>query len=462
MNQLHSRNYGLLFVSPSLWPQPNMSAAGVRTTSLLNYFASSKQNTFQQVHYGCGLKSRDGLQEENIPGVLLHHLPANRAEEMKRFLHCDKNKNLKVVVFDRFFAEEAYSFHFHVERPDILRVLDMQDMHSLRYHREDLVKRMDSRCGHDKFACFKDYAYLTSTPKAPHSDASNMSSKNPESLLMRELSAIHRSDLTLVCSPFEHDLLTHKFGIDPGKLVIAPFFTEKGTEGYPCGDGESQDRNCYENRRDFVAIGGFKHRPNVDQVFMLKHLWPKLKSMVPDAKLHIYGALPPLRVQQLNDRANDFLVHGYVDNLYTALGCSRVLLAPLRFGAGIKGKIIDAWRFGCPTVTTPIGAEGIGENQENWGGVVATDEEDFISAASKLYNDKEAWNLSQNNARHLLSVYFDAKTNLSRVHSAIVRAVENLDSRRSEDFVSAMLWQSSMRSTEYMSRWIELKESIRN
>jgi hypothetical protein len=466
MAQIPGKGCIVLFMSPSLWPQPNASAAGVRTASLLKYFASSKQGPFKFVDYGCGLMN-DGTNIKGIhPGVRIHHLPLNRKEKMRAFLHSEVNRDLKVVVFDRFFAEEAYSFYFHNERPDVLRVLDMQDMHTLRYHREALVKNMDCSKNDDKFLCFKDSTYLNSTPLAYHTHSDKYSTKDLQLLLMRELSAIHRSDLTLVCSPFEYELLTRKFGVPPEKLVHAPFFTEIVSECYPTSDDIIESKNKqsenYETRRDFVALGGFKHQPNVDQVFVLKHLWPQIRSKIPDAKLNVYGSFPTMRVQQLHDRRNGFLVHGYIDSLNDALGCNRVLLAPLRFGAGIKGKIVDAWRYGCPVVTTPIGAEGIGDNKDEWGGIIAADEGEFIESAATLYNDKTRWIKCQNLARHLLGECFDAESNLSSVHDAIVAAAENLDHRRSRDYLSAMLWHNSMRSTEYMSRWIELKETIRN
>mmetsp|Transcript_12158 Transcript_12158/g.22774 ORF Transcript_12158/g.22774 Transcript_12158/m.22774 type:complete len:468 (+) Transcript_12158:120-1523(+) len=466
-----AQNFGktcvLLFVSPTLWPQPNASAAGVRTASLIKYFESSKQGTFKRVDYGCGLNETKNDIKGIPPGVRTHHLPLNRGEEMRTFLHSEMNRDLKVVVFDRFFAEEAYSSYFHKERPDVLRVLDMQDMHALRYHREALVKNLDFSNNDDRFACFKDASYMKSTPLAYQTNSDNLSSaKYLQSSLMRELSAIHRSDLTLVCSPFEYELLTCKFGVPTEKLVHASFFTEIVADCYPTSDDMNIDSqtmsNNHENRRDFVALGGFKHPPNVDQVFVLKHLWPKIRSKIPDAKLNVYGSFPTQRVQQLDDKRNGFFVHGYIDDLNEALRFSKVLLAPLRFGAGIKGKIIDAWRYGCPVVTTPIGAEGIGDSNDEWGGLVAADEQEFIEFATKLYNDKTLWMKCKSAARHLMSKQFDAERNLSIVYDVVVNAAENLHHRRSIDYLSAILWQNSMRSTEYMSRWIELKESIRN
>jgi glycosyltransferase involved in cell wall biosynthesis len=400
-----------------------------------------------------------------FPRVQMHHLPPNRSERIKEFIQNDADRDLKVVVFDRFFAEEAYSFHFYNERPDVLRVLDMQDMHSLRYHRQNMVQTMDANIdmngnGVVGLDCFQDTQLLNTFPMVQDGKHGTISGKDPSLTLLRELAAIHRSDLTLVCSPFEMALLTDEYGINPGKLVLAPFFTEAI---------ESYHQTEMDERRDFVVIGGFKHPPNIDQVMLLKRdIWPKIRASLPDAKLHIYGAYPPPRIQQLHDERNGFLVHGHVKDLDVPLGQARVLLAPLRYGAGIKGKIVDAWRYGCPVVTTPIGSEGIEiptskhSNTREWGGIISSDNDSFVKSAVQLYSDKTRWSQSQSRARVMLKELFDAEKNLHIVNDSIVTALKEIDSRRQRDYSAAMLWHNSARSTEYFSRWIELKEGLSN
>jgi glycosyltransferase involved in cell wall biosynthesis len=478
---IKQENDHILFLSPSLWPQPNASAAGVRTAALLQHFASPNHNSFDQVHYGCGLEEQPTI---TFPSVQMHHLPSNRSERLLQFTQNDLDGNLKAVVFDRFFAEEAYSFHFYNngKRSEVLRILDMQDMHSLRYHRQNLIQEMDLDPAANRFGLdhLSQSRVLDSFPMVPYTDErqeGHSSAKNPHLTLVRELAAIHRSDLILVCSPFELKLLRDEYRIHPEKLVLAPFFT-KGIEEYHTTSTKSEELqssipspHSFETRRDFVALGGFKHPPNVDQVLILKkYIWPRIREKIPDAKLHIYGSYPPPRIQQLHDAKSGFLVHGYVDDLNLPLGQGRVLLAPLRYGAGIKGKIVDAWRYGCPVVTTPIGAEGIGFNEEeydnqgqgyNWGGQVASDNDSFIKSAIELYSDERLWMRSQSNARRLLKDLFDAKKNLNVVDDAIAAAVQDMHCRRQRDYTAAMLWHNTARSTEYFSRWIELKESRR-
>ena len=508
----------ILFLSPTLWPQPDASAAGVRTSSLLQHFSSTSKsashNQFNNVHFGCGLKEQPNPNIGiSFPRVQLHHLPPNRLDRIQKFVKENVKGELKAVVFDRFFAEEAYSFQFHKhgETANVLRILDMQDMHSLRYHRQNLIREIDSASCSEKRSGiefghgldhFKDDTFMNSFPMVAQGTSMSSSQsqsrqsygkdKNAHLTLLRELASIHRSDLTLVCSQFELDLLTDEYGINPDKLVLAPFFTKEVDYSY-CDSNEHEMQTeteretetllsqSYERRKDFIALGGFKHLPNVDQVLMLKHhLWPQIRKQIPDAKLHIYGSYPPQRIQQLHDVKNGFIVHGYVDDLDLPLGGSRVLLAPLRYGAGVKGKIVDAWRFGCPVVTTPIGSEGIGNTNRNgdgngngidkdhhdttltkdWGGIVAYNNDDFIKGAIELYSNKDEWIRAQLNSRRLSKELFDATSNLAVVDDAIALAMETMHSRRQRDYTSAMLWQDSARSTEYFSRWIELKESL--
>ena len=449
----------ILFLSPTLWPQPDASAAGVRTSDLLNYFASSDPpKSFNQVHYGCGLK---GDPPVAFHDVNFQNIPPNRSKKIKEFLQ--REVDLNTVVFDRFFSEEAYSFHFNKHRPDVLRVLDMQDMHALRYHREELIRKMD-RQNKTGLQCYQEEYFVKSVPSATSYGSSLENSsqvKNPNSLLLRELSAIMRSDLTMVCSQYELDLLRGEYGIPQDKLVLASFFTSEDPNYFAPSMVEKENvffQHCFHRRSDFVVLGGFKHSPNIDQVLMAKNLWPKIREKLPDAKIHIYGSYPPPRISQLHNKREGFLVHGYAKHLNEPLGESRVMLAPIRFGAGIKGKIIDAWRFGCPVVTTPIGAEGIGDYLKKWGGYVASDDKSFVDAAVKLYTNEKQWKTGQDCGKKLLNELF-SPSNLNEIEESLVEARHNLENMRRRDYMSAMLWHNRYRSTEYFSKWIELKES---
>ena len=473
----------ILFLSPSLWPEPSSSAAGVRTSSLLQHFAS-KPSLFTLVSYGSGATKPSALTDyahlhslSTEYGIKLHDIPPNRSGTIKQILSNDFQE-LDAVVFDRYFAEEAYSFHFQKLKPKALRILDMQDFHALRLARQELLEHststnndgwwMDDDLMDRLMACIPMHGHGSTS--SSHTKKGKKKSKNTSDALLRELASIHRSDLTLVCSRDEYGILTKVFQVDPSKLCLAPFFSEENDISY------DSPAHQFDQRSDFCVLGGLRHPPNVDSVKWLKsEIWSKILAHLPDAKVHIWGAYPPQHIMQLNDPKRGFFVHGKLGSLNQELSSRRVLLAPLRFGAGIKGKIVDAWEYGCPVVTTPIGAEGTTMSREcfesctvrsgqdiiddtGWGGLVATDADAIARCAIRLYKDQGLWDEARSNSRRLLRVIFDKEKNLSVVTHAIKEALLNIDERRHRDNIGAMLWHQSMRSTEYFSRWIEFKE----
>ena len=474
----------ILFLSPSLWPEPSSSAAGVRTSSLLQHFAS-KPSLFTLVSYGSGATKPSALTDyahlhslSTEYGIKLHDIPPNRSGTINQILSNDF-QDLDAVVFDRYFAEEAYSFHFQKLKPRALRILDMQDFHALRLARQEILEHststdndgwwMDDDLMDRLMACIPMHGH-GSTSSRP-TEKGKKKSKNTSDALLRELASIHRSDLTLVCSRDEYGILTKVFQVDPSKLCLAPFFSEENDISY------DSPAHQFDQRSDFCVLGGLRHPPNVDSVKWLKsEIWPKILAQLPDAKVHIWGAYTPQHIMQLNDPKRGFFVQGKLGSLSQELSSRRVLLAPLRFGAGIKGKIVDAWKHGCPVVTTPIGAEGTTMSREclesctvrssgqemiddtGWGGLVATDADAIARCAVKLYKDQGLWEEARCNSRRLLRMIFDKEKNLSVVTNAIEEALLNIDERRDRDHIGAMLWHQSVRSTEYFSRWIEFKE----
>lgn len=401
-----------------------------------------------------------------------HHIKPNRTDDMTNLLQHIQSKHgpIRAVVFDRFYAEEAYSFRIREQCPNALRILDMQDVHSLRIGRQQLVKEIDQRekannNGGNKHINNVAAQLIDEVMKfdpSTHAWADNLPDKKAHNTFLRELASIHRSDLVLVCSSSEMKMLKQpSWNIQPWKLVPASFFQTRVEQ-------ETSTTISYEERSDFVTIGGFKHYPNVDSARLLKRIWPRIRSRLPDARLHIYGAYPTNEILSMHDEKLGFYVHGHVDDINEALLKRRVLLAPLRFGAGIKGKIVDSWGCGLPVVTTPIGAEGMGHDYSDtitsddelgdWGGLVVSNEDEFVEAAVNLYTTKELWEYSQSKGVELLNSLFNKEQNLPLIDEALSDAMMNLEQRRRRDITGQLLWHQSNRSTEYFSKWIELKE----
>ena len=423
-----------LFLSP-IWPEPGSSAAGVRTKALIEAFQE-----WQYTVSFCAAATPNSYTETlQSSGVKVHQVGPNKTDQ---FVELIRESRPDVVVFDRFMAEEQFSFRVRELCPKALRVLDTQDLHSLRRGRQAIVESGPS-----------DVDLTRVLDHIP--DALNDS-------LLRELASIHRSDLTLVCSPMEMGLINNEYGVHSSKLCLASFFTEEARKEDDPSSG--YDRGFYQ-RKDFVTVGGFRHPPNVDGVVWLaKEVWPLIRSMLPEeerskAVMRVYGAYPNHKVQALHNPTEGFLICNWLKSL-DDLASYRLLLAPLRYGAGIKGKIVDAWRYGTPCISTSIGSEGMSDKGEEWGGRVANDAQAFAAAAVELYTSQESWEKAQLRARILLRDLYLRDSNLSVIREAIEGARGDLEVRRSRDYVSEMLWHQTARSTEFFSRWIELKETM--
>jgi hypothetical protein len=424
-------------------PDASASAAGVRTMALLDRFSKK----FGMVHLT--VPSSHITSESQIGKIAqVSSLPPNRSDLFKTF--CQQfTSSPRNVLFDRFYVEEAFSHGFHAEFPGVPLVLDMQDMHSLRQGRQTLVKHFDakySKQGEDPLVCLTDVVnYIPST-------------SNDD--LIRELSSIHRCDLTLVCSPYELHLLKTEFQIPAHKLSLASFFMDTANLSDLCIHNKK-----FNASTRFVFCGGFKHAPNVDAVRMLlRHIWPILRTSLPTATLHIHGAYCTKEFyQQHAPNEKGVYIHGYTPCLDDIFMPGSILLAPLRFGAGIKGKILDAWSFGLPVVTTPIGREGIvtSGNEKDFGGAIASTTSSFCDHAIQLATDPETYFNAQGQGQHLLKTLFDSDTNWKGLEARLDQTHINLLDYRQSDYHRAMLWHHSRRSVEYFSKWIELKEGIK-
>ncbi len=154
-------------------------------------------------------------------------------------------------------------------------------------------------------------------------------------------------------------------------------------------DKFQQEQYCYEERKDLMFVGGFAHPPNMDAVlWFAKEIFPDVKKAIPDIRFYILGSNPPTEIEKLDD--GHIVVKGLVsdEELERYYRNCRISVVPLRYGAGIKGKVIEAMHLGIPVVTTSVGVEGI-EGAEN----ILCVENDGRKLAERivaLYQNKEA------------------------------------------------------------------------
>ena len=173
----------------------------------------------------------------------------------------------------------------------------------------------------------------------------------------------------------------------------------------------------FEERDGLLFIGNFGHRPNKDAVHYLMHkIYPLIREEMPDMKIYIVGSNTP---EELRDYQSPHVhVMGYVEDVDSLFHKCRVFVSPLRYGSGMKGKVGQALSYGLPIVTTSIGAEGIGLEQDH-SALVADDAESFAAAVLKVYRSKELWQrLSDSGYQHIEENYTPAIVE-ARIHAAL-------------------------------------------
>jgi glycosyltransferase involved in cell wall biosynthesis len=399
-----------ILVIGTVWPERNASAAGVRMWGLLRCF----QRAGWRISYFTPAKEDEFTLELRAEGIDARSTPSNHSS----FDELLARLQPEVVLFDRFVIEEKFGWRVARVCPAAVRVLDTVDLHFLRRARQRSLRE-----GQGEISALD----LETTDQ------------------LRELSSIYRSDLTLVLSDFELDLLAG-LGLPSELLKLLRI-------AYP------EPRVPTGVRRDFVFFGGFRHAPNVDAVHWLKReIWPLIRERLPAAELHIYGAYPPREIGALDDGANGFRISGWAEDQYETLSRYRVNLAPLRFGAGIKGKISDGWLVGTPAVATSIGAEGM-HGALPFGGRIADGAQAFAAAACELYQSTTGWESESRAGLELIRKLYNETDHDQSLLGAIETAHVGRDARRSRNLVGRMLGHHLHRSTEYFSRWIELKEA---
>ncbi len=192
----------------------------------------------------------------------------------------------------------------------------------------------------------------------------------------RELEIVRKSDLTVVHSSAEKSLLL-------GELPDA------GVAVFPWVLETAPPEAAWRDREGIVFLGGYQHPPNIDAViYFVQEILPLLKTRLPGVRFYIVGSKLPEEVTALTSA--DVVALGYVKDLKQALGRFRVMAVPLRYGAGIKGKIGTSLAHGLPCVSTAIGAEGM-ELENGREILVADTPADFVEAICVLYADAARW-----------------------------------------------------------------------
>jgi GT2 family glycosyltransferase len=285
-----------------------------------------------------------------------------------------KNKNTSAAIVSR--PSMAATFIRRIRRinPGVRVVFDMVDTHFLRFQRE----------------------YEISGEAAALSEAKRYRK------LERKLA--QASDVVWCASPEDKEIMAREA---PGsKIEVVPTIHELRDSG-----------KAFDDRRDLLFIGNLAHRPNEDAVlFFLREVYPLVRKSLPTVQLDIIGDNSSATIKAYD--SEEVRIRGYCPDVEPYLRSARVFIAPLRFGAGIKGKVGEAMAHGLPVVTTSIGAEGFGLTHE-MDVMIGDDPASFAESIQRLYLQKELWERVADNSRLRIAQHFTPEVIAETINNSI-------------------------------------------
>ena len=405
-----------LLIIGQTFPEPTTTAAGGRMLQLIEMFTSHG--------YGITFASSASSSEKSFNldsiGVTTQQIVINDSS----FDDFVRQLNPTLVLFDRFVTEEQFAWRVTQSCPKALKILDTEDLHFLRKARQQALKDATD---------VKDANLFTETAK-------------------REIASILRCDLSLIISEFEMKLLADTFAVSKEILYYLPFMVTKLPD--------SSNFPEFEQRTNFMTIGNLLHGPNVDSVLYLKkEIWPLIKKQLPQAQLYIYGNYAPQHILELHNQKQGFYIMGWADSVAQVMQKTRVCLAPLRFGAGLKGKLLDAMLYGTPGVTTSIGAEGMYGDLLT-PGVIADTPEAFAEFSVAIYSDKIKWQQNAQRGVEIVKARYNGKAIAKDFMTRLDALKINLKLHRQSHFVGQILQHHSLQASKYLSKWIEEKNKV--
>ena len=400
----------ILFIG-LVWPEPTSSAAGWRILQLVKLFGKD-----YEVHFASAASKSEYSYNLKSIGVQEHEILLNDSS----FDDFIKELLPAAVVFDRFMVEEQYGWRVAEYCPSTLRIVDTEDLHFVRLARQEAFKKGGS------------IDLYSATAK-------------------REIASIIRSDLSLIISQAEMSLLQNKFGVAADRLYYIPFQEEQIDERHV------QNLPSFNNRSNYMFIGNFIHEPNWRTVEVLKkEIWPLLRKTNPQAELHIYGAYASEKVMQLHNELENFLIKGRAIDARATLKDYKVLLAPIPFGAGTKGKFVDAMYAGTPSMSSLVGAEDM-SIEGIWNGFIENDVAKFVDKAHQLYTDESIWSSAQQNGFRIFNTKFSDTDYSDKLLNWVKDAIPRVPDIRQSNFIGQILLQQERNATKYMAMWIEAK-----
>lgn len=398
-------------------------AAGVKKYQVENRekFVLKWQKKLQEAHFENGqevFKARDKSSNKKVVLVIDHYVPHYDKDAGSKctyfYIKLFLKMGYKVIFFgDNFFKHEPYTTHFQQLGVEVLYgnwyakniwKWIQQNGHNLDYvylNRPHIsIKYIDGLKEKTKAKIIyfgHDLHYLR--------EMRNYEIEKKEALLKSsddwkkiEFELISKSDVVYVVSTFEKEILDKEFPEKIIRTIPVYIYDEIKTGVY----------KSYNERKDLLFVGGFGHKPNIDAVlWFVKEIFPLVVRQIPNIKLYVVGSNPPEEIKKL--ASNNVVVTGFVSDkeLGELYNQCRIVVVPLRFGAGVKGKVVEALYHQVPIVTTSIGAEGLPGIKDYL--LIDDDPVSFAEKVVNLYTDINKWNELSHTSLHYISENFSTE-----------------------------------------------------
>jgi glycosyltransferase involved in cell wall biosynthesis len=285
-----------------------------------------------------------------------------------------KNKNISAAIVSRPSMGSTFIHRIRRVNPGVRVIFDMVDTHFLRLQREYEIS----------------------------GDTAALSESKRYRKLERNLA--QASDIVWCAS--EEDKKVMEREAPDSRIKVVPTIHKLRDSG-----------KAFDDRQDLLFIGSFGHRPNEDAIlFFLREVYSLVRKSQPIVRLDIIGDFASAAIKAYD--SEDVRIRGYVPDVEPYLRSARVFIAPLRFGAGIKGKVGEAMAHGLPVVTTSIGAEGFGLTHE-LDVMIADDPKSFAKAIEQLYLQEELWKRVADNSRLRIEKHFTPEVVAETINNSI-------------------------------------------
>ncbi len=353
------RHQRQVLVIDALTPQPDRDSGSLRLVNLMRLLLEEGAH----VVFLPANRSADGAYTQALQAMGVECWHAPHAARFPRWLR-EHGARFDVVMVSRHYVASEFLPLLRRHAPRARVLFDTVDLHYLRERRE---------------------AELSGDGAALRAARATRE---------RELALIAAADATLVVSEAERVLLARD-APDARVRVLSNLH-----EVAPAGNGR-------DARRDLLFVGGFRHPPNVDAVrWFVREVFPAIRARLPEVAFHCIGGDVPDEIAQLDATAGVH-VHGHVPDLAPWLDATRVSVAPLRYGAGVKGKINQAMAHGVPVVATAAAVEGM-HLRDGTDVLVADDPSAFADAVVRLYGDAVLWERLAEHGRENVAAHFSA------------------------------------------------------